>query len=194
MALISKIKNTADSVDYNIRDDVHTWGGRNLMKRTCYSAFAPDNFNNGTATGVSFADEKAIIPYGKEVYHKNYVDNVIGLIPSGTTLTCSIYIYEATAIGGNHKVYMSPLTNTTGTVSWTNTKSIPSGTVGLVSWQWTTPADYYGFVLDLDTRNDTAGQIIFGQAKVEIGNKATDWSPAPEDIAHINGTTLELLS
>jgi hypothetical protein len=70
----------------------------------------------------------------------------------------------------------------------------PSGTVGLVSWQWTTPADYYGFVLDLDTRNDTAGQIIFGQAKVEIGNKATDWSPAPEDIAHVNGTTLELLS
>ena len=31
MALISKIKNTADSVDYNIRDDVHTWGGRNLL-------------------------------------------------------------------------------------------------------------------------------------------------------------------
>lgn len=193
MALISKIKNTADSVDYNIRDDVHTWGGRNLMLRTAYSTFGnTDHFNNiGSAT---VSGSKVTVPYGKEIYHKDYVKNVIGLIPSGTVVTCSIYIYEATATGGNHKVYMSPLTNTTGTVTWTNTKSIPSGTTGLVSWQWTTAADYYGFVLDLDTRNDTAGQIIFGQAKVEIGNKPTDWSPAPEDIAVVVGTQLQLLS
>jgi hypothetical protein len=32
------------------------------------------------------------------------------------------------------------------------------------------------------------------EVKIEKGNKATDWSPALEDIAHVNGTTLELLS
>lgn len=29
MALISQIKGT-DNISYNLRDDVHTWGGRNL--------------------------------------------------------------------------------------------------------------------------------------------------------------------
>ena len=52
MALISQIKSTDNATPYNVRDDVHIWGGRNLMKRTCYSAFAPQNFNNGTASGV----------------------------------------------------------------------------------------------------------------------------------------------
>jgi hypothetical protein len=30
--------------------------------------------------------------------------------------------------------------------------------------------------------------------KAERGNKATDWSPAPEDIAQVDGTELILLS
>ena len=34
MATISKIKATADNVDYNIRDDYSIWGGRNLLRNT----------------------------------------------------------------------------------------------------------------------------------------------------------------
>lgn len=34
MATISKIKATADNVDYNIRDDYSIWGGRNYMQGT----------------------------------------------------------------------------------------------------------------------------------------------------------------
>ena len=30
--------------------------------------------------------------------------------------------------------------------------------------------------------------------KLEKGSKPTDWSPAPKDIAHVNGEQLELLS
>ncbi len=33
MALISKIKGT-DNIEYNVRDDVSVWGGRNLLKGT----------------------------------------------------------------------------------------------------------------------------------------------------------------
>lgn len=188
---ISVIKGS-DNVNYNLRDDVHTWGGRNLMLRTDYGTFGNSSHFNGS--GMTFAGDRVTVPYAKEIYHKDYVKNVIGLIPNGSIVTCSIYVYQATATGGNHRVYMSPITNTSGSVNWVNIKSIPSGTTGLVVWQYTLTADAYGFVLDLDTRNDTSGQIIFGRAKIELGNKFTDWSPAPEDFATVVGTELNLLS
>ena len=34
MAVISKIKATADNVDYNIRDDYSIWGGRNYLPQS----------------------------------------------------------------------------------------------------------------------------------------------------------------
>lgn len=34
MAVISQIKATSDNVNYNIRDDYSTWGGRNLLLGT----------------------------------------------------------------------------------------------------------------------------------------------------------------
>jgi hypothetical protein len=42
--------------------------------------------------------------------------------------------------------------------------------------------------------NWTNSWVCLYAPKLEKGNKPTDWSPAPEDIAYVNGTTLELLS
>jgi hypothetical protein len=42
--------------------------------------------------------------------------------------------------------------------------------------------------------NTSASECWWRDFKLERGNKATDWSPAPEDIAHVNGECLELLS
>lgn len=55
MALISKIKNTADSVDYNIRDDVHTWGGRNLLKFTDWQNLSNYSVSNCTKSLITDA-------------------------------------------------------------------------------------------------------------------------------------------
>lgn len=41
MAVISQIKATSDNVNYNIRDDYSTWGGRNLVYNTRFLSATP---------------------------------------------------------------------------------------------------------------------------------------------------------
>ena len=197
MALISKIKNTADSVDYNIRDDVHTWGGRNLMLHTDYATYGTSTFFNDGIPSVSINNNKMTIPYATSIAHLSKKNVLSFTIPSNTIVTCSVYVYENTIADGTHAVRVGRIANIEGTsVSFSDWQTIPTGFTGLYSWQWkfSSTTDAYGFILNFSTTQSTSGNMILGRVKVEIGNKPTDWSPAPEDIAYVNGTTLELLS
>ena len=52
MAVISQIKATSDNVNYNIRDDYSTWGGRNYLLQS------KGEFT-GTVPTSSYTDFKA---------------------------------------------------------------------------------------------------------------------------------------
>ena len=167
------IGNAVDNIDV---------GGRNLLRRSDYSVYYGDNYyyRNGS-TGVVFASDRVTIPFGNEVYLYPYTKQRINnVIPSGTTVICSMDVYEQTITSGNHRVYVSPL-RSDNTVNWSNIHNIAANDTGKHVWTFTTTEDTYGFVIDFDTRNSTSGGMTIGRVKVEIGNKATDWTPAPED-------------
>ena len=173
--------NTSDIITVQEKLDNLDIGGRNLIRRTDYSIYGSSNYTNGSY--ATFASDRITIPYGKEVYQNPYATNRLStVIPSGTTITCSVYVYSQTIADGNHRLYVAPL-KSDNTVFWnSNIKVIPSGFSGKLVWQHTLTEDAYGFVTDFDTRNSTSGQMILGRVKAEIGDKATDWTPAPEDI------------
>lgn len=155
-------------------------GGRNLIRRTDYSIYGSGSYTNGSQ--ATFASDRITIPYGKEVYQNSYASNKLTtVIPSGTVITCSVYVYSQTITNGSHRLYVSIL-RSNDSVLWQNIKDIPSGFSGKLTWQYTLTEDAYGFVLDFDTRNSTSGQMVLGRVKAELGNRATDWTPAPEDV------------
>lgn len=53
------------------------------------------------------------------------------------------------------------------------------------TWTYTMPSDIESFYIRFDNNSSTDGQnatLYITDVKFEIGNKATDWTPAPEDI------------
>lgn len=167
-------------------------GGRNLIRRTDYSVYGSDMYRN--ASKATFESDRITVQYGSEVYPISYPKNKLNMmIPSGTTVICSVHVFSQTIPDGYHRIYVSPLTES-GTVSWVNIKVIPTGFTGKLTWTYTTTFDCYGFVQDFDTRNSTSGQMTLGRIKVEKGNRDTDWSPAPEDVSSEITTAVDNVS
>lgn len=216
MALISKIKNTADSVDYNIRDDVHTWGGRNLIWNTIHPitnywattrASIDGEFLKITpTTSAGYIKTKTTYLDYSDTINKTYTVSVEAKQSDETsdyTTAPNLLIYPGYSVS----------TRTGSIFSSSYDRYHPA--ITLVS---TVPTEWTKYSLTFTATDDyfTSGQaaalvagsqfsIEFGvsasrkpvflrNVKLEIGNKSTDWSPAPEDIAHVNSTTLELLS
>lgn len=192
MALISQIQDTNNTV-YNLRDDIHTWGGRNLALATNYDQFGIDTYD-GNNTGITFlGNNKVKIAAGNRFYR--YANTIVNF-PNGPrlfkgTMIASIYVYENTLDQQSSFTYWCKLSETSGGGQMTY---IPSQYTGLVQNITSTNQSFYGFSLDIKTLDATSGYLVIGPLKVEMGNKPTDWSPAPEDIAHVNGTQLILLS
>jgi len=163
-------------------------GGRNLLRYTDYKRYA-DKFYQYTQ--FEFSDDRVIVPFGKELFHgPPYSKQSIGeVIPKGTTVMCSVEIFEQSIPDGNHSVWFSPV-RTNGSAFWTNAKTVDQGFVGKIAWLYTLTEDALGFIFKTDTRNGTSGQMIVGRAKVEIGNKTTDWTPAPEDLEEYSETAV----
>lgn len=157
-------------------------GGRNLVRRTDYSIYGNSN-NYANANKAIFSSDRITISFGKEVWQSQYTRNKLKTpIPKGTKIIMSVYVYEQTVPDGNHRLYVAGL-RSNGNVNWnSNYKVIPYDFVGKFTWEHTTPEDFYGFLLDFDTRSGTSGQMVLGPVKAEIGTVATDWTPAPEDI------------
>ena len=155
-------------------------GGRNLILKTDYSKY--NNYNERSGSVVEFFNDRVTVSYASEVYQYPYTDQMFDrVIPAGTVITCSVDVYEQTITDGNHRIYVSAI-NSGGAPRWDNMKVIEPSFTGRLIWSYTTAIDTYGFELDFDTRNSTSGQMTLGRVKAEIGNKATDWTPAPEDV------------
>lgn len=61
-----------------------------------------------------------------------------------------------------------------------------------ITWRIPANTDYDRFYVFISSNRDI--NMYMTDIKLEKGSKPTDWSPAPEDIAHVNGEQLELLS
>lgn len=157
-------------------------GGRNLVRRTDYSIYGNSN-NYINANQAIFSSDRITIPFGKDVWQKPSARNKLKTpIPKGTKIIMSVYVYEQTVPDGNHRLYVCGL-KSDGSVNWSHHyKAIPYDFVGKFTWEHTTPEDFYGFILEFDTRSGTSGQMVLGPVKAEIGTLATDWTPAPEDV------------
>ena len=149
-------------------------GGRNLFRYTSLIDVMSNKWvKNGTAA-CSVNGEKLTITGAGEVYpYSNYYTPYV--IPIGTTVTLSCYFYENTVSDGNRYIYYA------ATPGWRN-KRVPANYVGLWQETFTLTEELTVLCPEYDLRNSTGGQWVVSPLKLEIGNKATAWSPAPEDI------------
>ena len=215
MAVLSKIK-ASDNVDYNIRDDYSTWGGRNLLKlsamnnRDTFVANSntdftkPFRFYNGSATIHNFTS------LGDGTFQ-----DTITLNAASNLGICFTRLATDINLDSNSEYILSCWAKTTKAnahvdigLSYYNTSdswvwrggSNPKNFSTTNTWQFFT----HTFKPDADTKAIMYCFTMVGVAngtdtwtikhcKLEKGNKATDWSPAPEDIARFIGNeTIEL--
>lgn len=133
-------------------------GGRNLLLNS-YEIVTPNYATDGD--NFSYYDDKTCDLIAGETYI------VKGICPSGLNWSDRhVGIGSTNAVlwlrgkNGSHQIISS---NTTGTTGTTFTVS--------VSQRYTLRTNVY-----------KAGQYTFSKIKIEKGNVATDWTPAPEDI------------
>lgn len=211
MAVLSKIK-ASDNVDYNIRDDYSTWGGRNLLRGTkdFYGWYQNGNttFSDGIATYTApiskawnFFSSPCIsfnnlilgkdITFSCEVKSSDYAS-----LPDSGYPNISLSICDSGPAATNYSTrkrertlfIVSGLT----TDGWTKL----SGTVENITREWLTSTfsdDGTSDWFRVGVWCYMLKSCQFRHFKLEIGTKATDWSPAPEDIARFIGNeTIEL--
>lgn len=163
-------------------DRVSTFGGTNLALATNYNQFGINTYD--TKKNVTFLDNNKVkIEAGGQL--KRYSNTIVNF-PNGPrlfkgTLVRSIPIYENTLdTDGHFTVWFKTSATAGGGYGY----SIPSQYTGLIYITNTlaNETSYYGFSLDVYATEATSGHIIIGPLKVEIGNKPTDWTPAPEDL------------
>jgi hypothetical protein len=216
MALISKIKGT-DNIEYNLRDDVHTWGGRNLLLGT-------KNFTGGhirpservqtitlldeTYMGCKILKREKILGNGHsaECPISWKAADLTNLVFPNKECTISYWAKGDLQISTN--IWYSPYSS--NAEIWANNNPVRTATAsnGSSSWvYWNLTSDWRRYQIVLRNfeglgdmlfcriaSDQPVGTTYIAGIKLEIGNKCTDWSPAPEDIAYVNGTCLELLS
>jgi len=205
MAVISQIKATSDNVNYNIRDDYSIWGGRNLVYNTRFLSATPPapwvNWGSPTTREVvTINGINYMHIVSTTTQYQGYSQNSVhrggyGDVAEGDQIIVSFDAYAKTAgqkcCAGIHwmnssgsiisQVWFSPALTTTS--------------AHYVSPVYTAPANCVGFNLMIGSNTTTADEIWMAKVKVEKGNKPTDWSPAPEDIAKFIGNeTIELYS
>lgn len=221
MALISQIKSTDNATPYHVRDDVHFWGGRNLLINTKDMITVNTGYQNcawSASGGVTNGEAKIAattgwtnVGYGgllrlAELQGKTLTFSAdVKAGTSGATFVPILEIKNSTANSANRKAKyrtysMKLISNNTSSAPTTTYQryyftftlttdvftSQDSGNTGTVDWA----NDYLG----LNIHNHNNYDYYTKNWKLERGNKPTDWSPAPEDIAHVNGECLELLS
>ena len=176
MALISKIKGT-NGTEYNVRDDVSVWGGRNLIKNSNIAQLTT------SASAWGYSTWRLAKPDSLKVGETLVASAKITPGASDTWTAATFYLYNAAQDDGARAKSATVL----GEI--VNNYAFAKLTVNSNYTNYTDLLIYYG----------TAGQCTghsgtITDVKLERGTKPTDWSPAPEDIAHVNGECLELLS
>lgn len=193
----NKAQNAQDTID-NLEI-----GGRNLVTKASRMNVATDeeyNYTRGAElcyTNVIFEDRSLIsertgdtsVPYTAE--HTYGAQITISfehkLLDGGVSRRIQLYGYQATGLSIYETLFFTP------TTEWKSFK----GTCNIFRWSTGNGSMSHGSVYTpasaTDTGSRTNGSIYvydrsgtnaytIRKLKIEKGNKATDWSPAPEDV------------
>lgn len=180
MALISKIKGT-NNTEYNVRDDVSVWGGRNLLKGTSneWQTITMPTTSYYSQFGTDYELQEG----------ETYTFSVIVERVSTDSNPINIHLGNGTIKNYTHDIYTWRKNNITSGEKIVLIHTIEHS--DRYNSDGTTFAPYFAWRIRNEQKAIT---VRYKQAKLEKGTKPTDWSPAPEDIAYVNGECLELLS
>lgn len=171
-------------------------GGRNLILNSSFSSKENSGIYTFNGEEVTFSTDTPTNGSNNQYSFYNKTSDYFIKNARGKTITLSMeyYIEEEITYGTTNPwigfelgIYRN---NTTGGssqyLSWYGNKTFPTS----VTDKWTrysTSVD----VKDYDIAStqvafimrDASGTVKFRHPKIELGNKATDWTPAPEDMA-----------
>lgn len=162
-------------------------GARNLIRYTDLSRW--DEYKTKysmTSSGVSVENGKMTLTSGNGVQVYAFPKFQLTPIPinRGDTLTASVYVYENTLTGGSKdlRLYIGYRVKGDTAQRW-RYKTFTQNEVGLLSYTWTVDVDDIEYIaIDPQLYTSTGGYVVLGNYMLEKGNKATTWTPAPEDV------------
>lgn len=185
-------------------DRVSTFGGTNLTRASGCGDWDAQHY--GTSQGFEFMGDRVKIPGGKQFGISNYAKTYDRLLPilyiANTPLTISTIIYENTLTSTNDsdeisfQVVSYHIDETHGNWYYYSTKTVNLNFVGAIDFKISYSTNFdklYGMALIIKTSSTTSGYLTVGPRKVEIGNKATDWTPSPYDLVTYDSSNESLV-
>lgn len=171
------------TIEYNSSDGIYNGNTDPLTFVETYSSSKLDSWNNlkpGT-THIVGDIERIVIRYKNELYDVYfYVASAHGVSFSG------YYVFVGKQTGGKISQYWYPSVYGNGIHDSKHSFSL-TDKWELYSYQWTpgtnlnSKVQHYIILCRLE-QNQGVGTVEIYAPKFELGNKATGWTPAPEDI------------
>lgn len=180
--LISKIKGL-DNVTYDLQDKVSTFGGTNLFAwniKEQNQEITLNNYNN-TGSFTQFSNSLQFDP--SETVGEKYTISFDAISPNGST---GIQLYNS----NDNPKYFNFHAGTVTTIdnSWTHiTKTITNAQYSGTG----TPSTNESYIRRIEIYAPNKMGVKVRNIKVERGSKPTDWTPAPQDLAHYASETIE---
>lgn len=180
-------------------------GGRNILLNSSFADNLNEwEINSGTFDIVTIDGAKCGHAtgtiQGTNYLRQNYLSKINASSRYDQVYTVSADIKLVNYIAGSTNpyvsLYMNGHYNNNGTTTWIGPTrvsgtldSVSSNLIGLNNKGWTRVnlSFKYTRIVDLDVHCgiymcDCTGDLYFKNLKLEIGDKATDWTPAPEDV------------
>ncbi|WP_144461753.1 phage tail spike protein [Siminovitchia fortis] len=173
-------------------------GGRNLLK----------NSRNPSVIPFDWVTKSAVVEFDSEFGENVYVINkaTAGELTAGTErvivepdteYTLSAYLKQTSNVVSIDYYFLSRRKGSTSNYDFVTSRTNfkVTGEWTRITWTFKTPAEAYEGYVRFDNNGSTNGQnskLSFTKFKLEKGNKATDWTPAPEDmVTAVQFSTLE---
>ena len=191
----SELKQTADSIKTevtNVRTDFDNMeiGGRNLLSNSSFDGLTGNNLYTFNEDVVTFSRESLDTTVDSSSFRLNLVPySYTNIQNKQLTISMDYCIDKELAFGtGDPWVGIQLAVSYDGSsssyLSWYGNKTIPTSVMNGWKRYSTTvkvkDATVTGGYIGIYFR-ETTGTIRFRHPKIEIGNKATDWTVAPED-------------
>ena len=213
MVDISKLT-LPNNATYDIKDTVSEFGGTNLLWATTNPAIPAVSSGNAAFTcGVVGFYNSPISAFSIEDYDAHSKTLIItetatgnrgaawatspGIIEMGKTYTFSCLLKPNVAVTAHMHTGWRNSSATAGYTGWTmaGSKSIPANvwTKYVFTFQPAASAKLdWEYQIGMCFTGQTTGVTCrFAHAKLEKGNKPTDWTPAPQDLVKVSGTQLQ---
>lgn len=186
--LISKIKGL-DNITYDLKDEVSSFGGTNLLINCDWKNFnLRDSFSIHSGNSEILPDNKLKIYANTDIRQGSHINPLGFNTPESFQTICSFYVYENTLNNSFTCAIHGDIPDST----WSGYGfSIDSNFTGFYNHITSWTGSRSGFSITFDTKASTSGYIIIGPVKLEKGNKPTDWTPAPKDLVTYSDETIK---